>query len=118
MTPTTNQQEEVDSVTFMSYNSTGISSVKCKFICDMCDEYDVDYLAVQEHFKSTASIDKYFREKFPKYNSYVVPGHRAPGQDTGRSKAGLAQLSRKIRSVKKDRLKTRGYSASSNTEYA
>ena len=94
MTSTTNKQE-VGSVTFMSYNSTGISSVKCKFICDICDEYDVDYLAVQEHFKNTKTTDKYFRDNFRDYNSYVIPGYRPPGQDAGRSKAGMAQLSRK-----------------------
>ena len=92
MTSTTNKQE-VGSVTFMSYNSTGISSVKCKFICDICDEYDVDYLVVQEHFKNTRTIDRYFRDNFREYNSYVIPGHRSPVQDTGRCKAGMAQLS-------------------------
>ena len=109
MTPTTTQQEEVHSVTSMSYNSTGISSVKCNFICDICDEYDVDYLAIQEHFKNTKTTDTYFRDKFRDYNSYVIPGYRPPGQDSGRSKAGMAQLSRKAYSVKKDRLKTHGY---------
>ena len=78
MTPTTNNQE-VGSVTFMSYISTGISSVKCKFISDICDEYDVDYLAV----KNTKTTDKYFRDNFRDYNSYVIPGYRPPGQDTG-----------------------------------
>ena len=72
MTLTTNQQE-VAPVTFMSYNTTGISSVKSEFICDLCDEYDVDYLAVQEHFKNTKTTDKYFRDKFLDYNSYVIP---------------------------------------------
>ena len=104
MTPTTNKQE-VGSVTFMSYISTGISSVKCKFISDICDEYDVDYLAV----KNTKTTDKYFRDNFRDYNSYVIPGYRPPGQDTGRSKAGMAQLSRKSYSVKKDSVKTHGY---------
>ena len=90
MTPTTDEQKEVDSVTFMSSNSTGISSVKCNFICDICDELDVDYLAVQEHFKNTRTTDKYFRDKFREYNSFVVPAYRAPGQDSGRCKAGMA----------------------------
>ena len=109
MTPTTTQQKEVGSVTFMSYNSTGISSVKCNFICDICDEYDVDYLAIQEHFKNTKTTDTYFRDNFRDYNSYIIAGYRPPGQDFGRSKAGMAQLSRRSYSVKKDRLKTSGY---------
>ena len=100
---------EVTSVTFMSYNSTGLSSVKCRWICDICDEFDVDYLSLQEHFKKTNSIDKYFRDNFKNYNSYIVPGYRPPGQDSGRCKAGLAQLSRGIYSVKKDRVTTRGF---------
>ena len=105
----TNKQSEVTTVTFMSYNSTGISSVKCKWICDICDEYDVDYLAIQEHFKKTKSIDKYFRDNFHGYNSYVIPGYRPPGQDSGRCKAGLAQLSKKFYCVKKDRVTTGGF---------
>ena len=95
MTPITTHKEEVHSVTFMSYNSTGISSVKCNFICDICDEYNVDYLAIQEHFNNTKTTDTYFHDKFRDYNSYVIPGYRPPGQDSGRSKAGIAQLSRR-----------------------
>ena len=69
----------------------------------------MDYLAIQEHFKKTKTIDKYFRDNFRGYNSYVVPGYRSPGQDSGRCKAGLAQLSRKAYSVKKDRVTTKGF---------
>ena len=87
----TNNLTEAAPVIFMSYNSTGIHSVKCKWICDVCDDYNVDYLCIQEHFKKTKTIDKYFRENFRDYNSYLIPGHRAPGQDSGRCKAGLAQ---------------------------
>ena len=100
---------EVTSVTFMSYNSTGLNSVKCKWICDICEEFDVDYISIQEHFKKTQSIDKYFRDNFKQYNSYIIPGYRPPGQDSGRCKAGLAQLSRGVYSVKKERVTTRGF---------
>ena len=100
---------EVTSVTFMSYNSTGLNSVKCKWICDICEEFDVDYISIQEHFKKTQSIDKYFRDNFKHYNSYIIPGYRPPGQDSGRCKAGLAQLSKGVYSVKKDRVTTRGF---------
>ena len=94
-----NNDLEVTPVTFMSYNSTGINSVKCKWISDICDEFDVDYLTIQEHFKKTKSVDKYFSENFKSYNSYVIPGYRPPGQDSGRCKAGLAQLSMRTYSV-------------------
>ena len=69
-----NNEPEVTHVTFMSYNSTGINSVKCKWICDICEEFDVDYFAIQEHFKKTKSIDKYFRDNFKGYTLYVIPG--------------------------------------------
>ena len=108
MTPPSSMTE-VAPVTFMSYNSTGINSVKCQWICDVCDDYEVDYLCIQEHFKKTKTIDKFFRENFPKFNSFVIPGYRAPGQDTGRCKAGLAQLSSKSYSVKKERVTTNGF---------
>ena len=41
----------MDCVTFMSFNSTGIDSAKVKFTTDICEEFDVDFLAIQEHFK-------------------------------------------------------------------
>ena len=50
MAPTTKQQEVADMVTFMSYNSTGMSTVKCQWINEICEENNVDYLAIQEHF--------------------------------------------------------------------
>ena len=95
--------------TFLSYNSTGINSVKCQFINDLSDEYNVNYVAIQEHFKCTKNTDKFFRDKFGQYYSYVIPGHRTPGQEYGRAKAGLAQLSRKSIDIRKDRINTRSF---------
>ena len=95
--------------TFMSYNSTGMSSVKCQWINEICSDYNVDYLSIQEHFKSTKTTDKFFRENYSDYYSYVIPGYRSPGQDNGRAKAGLAQISRKGLAVKKDRVTTHNY---------
>ena len=109
MTPTINHRK-VDSATFMSYNATGVDNlVKISWLNDICREYDVDFLNIQEHFKSSKTVDKYFRDKFPSYHSVVVPGHRAPGQDSGRAKAGLAQLSRKDIAVKRDRVASKHY---------
>ena len=66
------QQEEVASVTFMSYNPTGLdSTVKCRFINNICAEYDVDFIAIQEHFKFLSTTDQYFKKKFPDYFSYM-----------------------------------------------
>ena len=111
MTPTdVNQEEKVATVTFMSYNPTGLdSTVKCSFSNDICDEYDVDFLSIQEHFKSTKTTDQYFKKKFPDYFSYVVAAQRSPGQEYGRAKAGLAQLTRKSVQVKKERISIGGY---------
>ena len=81
-------------VSFMGYNSTGIDKHKCVWINELCDMTDTSYLSIQEHFKIAKNTDQYFSEKFNKFNSYVIPGYRAKGQDSGRPKAGLAQLSR------------------------
>ena len=107
--PTTQLQEVSTMATFMSYNSTGMSSVKCQWINEICDENDVDFLAIQEHFKCTKSTDKFFRENYRDYYSYVIPGYRPPGQDNGRAKAGLAHLCKKKLSVRKDRVVTRNF---------
>ena len=110
MSPTTVQQEAAGTVTFMSYNSTGLSSAKCQWIQEICDKNDVDYISIQEHFKqSSKSLDKYFRNNFKDHYSYVIPAYRRPGQDSGRAKAGVAQLSRKTISVKKDRVVSRSF---------
>ena len=91
-----NQEEEGATVTFMSYNPTGLDyTVKYSFSINNCDEYDVDFLSIQEHFKSTKNTDQYFKKKFPDYFSYVVAAQRSPGQEYGRAKAGLAQLTRR-----------------------
>ena len=109
LTPTTDKME-VDSATFMSFNPTGIDNpVKCSWINDICVEYSVDFLSIQEHFKSSKTTDKYFRDKFPNYHSVVVPGHREPGQDTGRARAGLGQLSKKNIAVKRTRISSKHY---------
>ena len=81
--PTTQLQEVSTMATFMSFNSTGMSSVKCQWINEICDENDVDFLAIQEHFKCTKSTDKFFRENYRDYYSYVIPGYRPPGKDNG-----------------------------------
>ena len=103
-------KKEVDSMaTFMSYNPTGINTVICQFKNEISDEYNVNYVSIQEHFKSTKKTDKFFRDKFRQHYSYVIPGHRTSGQESGRAKAGLAQLSNKSIDIRKDRVNTRNY---------
>ena len=103
------QSDAVTSVTFMSYNSTGMNSIKAQWLNEACDDLEVDYCALQEHFKNTKSTDKFFRDKFSKYNSYVIPAYRAPGVDSGRCSGGITQFSRKCYNVKKDGVKNSSY---------
>ena len=93
--------------TFLSYNSTGLSDIKCDWIRKLCETTCIDYAGIQEHFRKSKTIDKYFSDQFTDYNSYVIPGFREPGQDRGRPKAGLAQLSKKNLAIRKDRINTK-----------
>ena len=94
----------------MSYNPTGLNSLaKCRFICDISNEYDVDFLSIQEHFKFVSTTDQYFKKQFSDFYSYVIPGYRAPGQDYGRAKAGIAQLTKKEIKLKKERVESEGF---------
>ena len=57
----------LDTISFMSYNSTGLDSAKIKFSNDICDEYGIDFLALQEHFKFV-NTDKVFKRGFSDFN--------------------------------------------------
>ena len=103
------QTKEAPSVTFLSYNSTGMNSLKAQWLNEVLNDLEVDYCALQEHFKNTKNTEKFFREKFNKFSSYVFPAHRAPGADSGRSSGGLTQFSSKCLNVKKDRVKSESY---------
>ena len=96
-------------VNFISYNSTGISTDKCDFINRLCEENDVQFVSLQEHFKNSKVTDKYFRAKFTEFNPFIIPGFRASGQDRGRPKAGLAQLSKKGLDIQRNRVKSSSY---------
>ena len=58
--PTIHQNEGLNLTTFMSYNSTGMSLAKCKWINELCISYNVDFINIQEHFKSTKNTDHFF----------------------------------------------------------
>ena len=64
-------------------------------------EFNVNYCAIQEHFKTVKTTDQWFRKQFQKFSSYVIPAHRAPGVDCGRGRGGLVQLSSKCLAVKR-----------------
>ena len=99
----------IPTANFLSYNSTGVSTEKCNFINDLCEVYDVMFVSIQEHFKKHKTIDKYFSKNFGRFSSYVIPAYRPSDQDSGRPKAGLAQLGRKGLDIIKDKVSTSSF---------
>ena len=93
----------------MSYNSTGLDTVKTDWIRELIKTCNIDFFQLQEHFKITKSLDSFFRREFPSNDSFVIPGYREPFQDAGRAKGGLAQLSNKSLDIKKERISTKSW---------
>ena len=90
----TNIRERVTSmviptVNFLSYNSTGLDSIKADYIRNLYNVTICDFIYIQEHFKKTKSIDKFFKDNFSENISYVIPGVRGKYQDSGRPKGAL-----------------------------
>ena len=61
-------------------------------------------MTIQEHFRKSKTIDKFFKDQFPDFNSYVNQGFREQGQTRGRPQGGIAQLSRTTVAIRKDRV--------------
>ena len=91
----------VSPVTFMSYNMTGADTVKCQWVRDVGAEHNVNFCALQEHFKTVKTTDQWFRKQFHDYSAFVTPAYRAPGVDSGRGRGGLVQLAEKSLTVKR-----------------
>ena len=98
-------------VNFLSYNSTGIDCVKTDWVRTIIETCDISFLQIQEHFKVTKSTttDKYFKKEFRESDSYLIPAHRDSGQDSGRAKGGLAQISDKSLDVRKEIISTKSF---------
>ena len=96
-----------ETCTFLSYNSTGLNTMKTMWIRDLIALTNADFVSVQEHFKKRKSIEKFFSDEFPNSHSFIVPGHR--GQELGRPKGGLAMLSNKGKNVRKCRVSTNSF---------
>ena len=96
-------------INFMSYNSTGLDLVKTNWIRDVIKTCNIDFFQLQEHFKTIKTLDSYFRKEFPANDSFVLPGHREPCQESGRAKGGLAQLANKVLKVNKTRIQTKNW---------
>ena len=67
------------------------------------------FISIQEHFKKTKSLDKFFRDQFPENFSFVVPGHRENESDSGRPKGGIAQMYDKNLDIKVKRILTKNF---------
>ena len=94
----------MDTVTFMSYNFTGADSVKCQWVREVAEEHNVNYCALQEHFKTVKSTAQWFVKQFSRYHTYVIPAYRLPGVDSGRGRGGLAQLALRSLAVGRSRV--------------
>ena len=94
---------------FISYNSTGLDSIKTSWVRDLIKTCDTSFLQIQEHFKATKSVNKFFKSEFPEHDSYVIPAHRELNQERGRAKAGLSQLSRKCLDIRKEQIPTKSF---------
>ena len=55
----------------MSYNMTGADRIKCKWICEVAEDQDVNYVALQEHFKTVKSTEQWFRVQFKDYSRHT-----------------------------------------------
>ena len=65
----------IPTVNFLSYNSTGMNIVKSNWMRNLCKIAKCDFISIQEHFKKNKSIDKVFKDQFPKHRSYRVFGN-------------------------------------------
>ena len=93
----------------MSYNSTGLDSAKTDWIRELIKTCKIDFFQLQEHFKTTKTLDSFFKREFPTNESYTLPGHREAFQDSGRAKGGLTQLSSKLLNIRKERIPTKNW---------
>ena len=57
-------------VKFMSYNSTGLDTVKTAWTRDLCKLTSTNYLSIQEHFMKNKAVNTYFKNQFPDYSAF------------------------------------------------
>ena len=97
-------------VKIMSYNSTGLNSVKAQWIRDLLVTFNVSFLGLQEHFKRGKSLPQLFKREFGNYDASICPAYREDCRDTGRAKGGLAQLCLKsLNGVERELVVTTGW---------
>jgi exonuclease III len=94
----------MSTISFLSYNSTGMNTLKTKWIRNLINLTGASFIQIQEHFKKNKSTEKFFNDQFPDQSSYIIPGYREQNQDSGRPIGGLAQLSQSNLDIKKNRV--------------
>ena len=99
----------MDVINFMSYNSTGLDLQKVTWINDLMTTCGVSCFQLQEHFKSSKSVESYFKREFKNYSSYVIPAYREASIGTGRAKGGLVQMMAKDINIKKEKIPSRSW---------
>ena len=89
---------------FISYNSTGLDTVKINWINDLVKTTDSACLQIQEHFKATKSVQQYFKKYFKDFDIYAIPAIRENSSHVGRPKGGLVQLIKSDLNIKKQKV--------------
>ena len=83
--------------------------MKIDWIQNLIKTCNIDDLQIQEHFKSSKSVETFFWQKFCDNDSFVITAHTDPFQEMGRAKGGLTQLAAKKLDIKKERIKTKNW---------
>ena len=95
------------SANFLSYNGTGLDSIKARWLRDLINVTKTDFCSVQEHFKKNPG--SFFKDNFTALDTYFIPAFREKERDTGRAKGGLAQLNSTKYKLKKVRIPTKTF---------
>ena len=96
-------------VNILSYNSTGMDSVKVKWLNELLETFQIDICNIQEHFKAIKTVNEYFKKNFTKYDCFVKAAFREQLGSAGRARGGLTQLVSKSSSFKKERVQCQSW---------
>ena len=66
----------MDIINILSYNTTGLDSVKINWISELVQTLDVTCFQIQEHFKAIETVDAFFSKNFNQFNCHVTPALR------------------------------------------
>ena len=96
-------------VKLISYNTTGLDTIKLKWINELLETFDIELVQLQEHFKAIRQVDSYYKQNFKKYDSYAIPAIRGNVNHVGRPKGGLVQMVNKQSIIKKERIPNKSW---------